>query len=146
MTFAERLKDERVKAGLKQAELGELLGVCQNTVWNWEQPDGRFPKPDKMKALADIFGVTTRYMETGMGERTPEEAKKKMEEHRAKVKDETVTAYNREDEERLKDVETVIRFIKKMDVPKERKRHIHRTMSAYRTELENIVLFGDTSL
>ena len=143
MTFAERLKFERQKAGLKQSDLAELMDVSQNTIWNWEQPDGRFPKPDKIKALADIFGVTPKYMEIGLGERTPEEAQKATEEAQAKKRDEKVTVVNREDEERLRDIETVIRYIKQMDVPKERKRHIHRTLSAYRTELENIVLFGD---
>ena len=143
MTFAERLKFERQKAGLKQSDLAELMDVSQNTIWNWEQPNGRFPKPDKIKALADIFGVTPKYMEIGLGERTPEEAQKATEEAQAKKRDEKVTVVNREDEERLRDIETVIRYIKQMDVPKERKRHIHRTLSAYRTELENIVLFGD---
>ena len=143
MAFAERLKEERTKAGLNQYELAELIGVSQNTIWNWEQPNGRFPKPDKIKALADIFGVTPKYMEVGLGERTPEEAQKATEEAQAKKRDEKVTVVNREDEERLRDIETVIRYIKQMDVPKERKRHIHRTLSAYRTELENIVLFGD---
>ena len=143
MAFADRLRSERENAHLKQSELGELMGVSQNTIWNWEQPNGRFPKPDKIKALADIFGVTERWLETGLGERKPADAQKKAEEFKAKLKDEKVTIVNRETEERLRDVETVIRFIKQMDVPKERKRHIHRTMSAYRTELENVVLFGE---
>ena len=64
-------------------------------------------------------------------------------EAQAKKKDEHVIKYSRESEERLRDIETVIKFIKQMDVPKERKRHIHKTLSHYRTELENVVLFGE---
>ena len=143
MAFAERLRSERENVHLKQTELAELMGVSQNTIWNWEQPNGRFPKPDKIKELASIFGVTEKWLETGLGERTPEEALAKAEEVQARMKDEKVTAFNREDEERLRDIETVIKFIKQMDARKDRKRHIHRTMSAYRTELENIVLFGE---
>lgn len=78
-----------------------------------------------------------------MGEKTPEAQQKKAEEMQSKLKDEKVTKYSRESEERLRDIETVIKFIKQMDVPKERKRHIHKTLSRYRTELENVVLFGE---
>ncbi|MEE0898145.1 MAG: hypothetical protein U0L88_11020, partial [Acutalibacteraceae bacterium] len=108
----------------------------------WE--GGRYaPKAEWIKAIAETFEVTPKWLETGLGEKTPQEAKAKEEAVKAKKRDEAVTCYNREDEERLRDIETVIRFIKQMDIPKERKRHIHRTLSQYRTDLENIVLFGE---
>lgn len=96
-----------------------------------------------MKSIADTFEVTSKWLETGLGEKTPVEAEAKAEAVKAKKRDESVTCYSREDEEKLRDIETVIRYIKQMDIPKERKRHIHRTLSAYRTDLENIVLFGE---
>ena len=143
MAFSDRLKEERLKAKLNQKELAELVGVCQNTVWNWEQSNGRFPKPNQIRELAEIFGVTTKWLETGLGERTPEEASKKQEEAKKKQMDDKVTSYSKETEEKLRDIEIAIKFIKEMNVPKDRKRHIHRTLSGYRTELENAVLFGE---
>ena len=119
-----------------------MIGVSHASWSNWE--GGRYnPSVDSIKQIADTFGVTKEWLETGLGEKTPQEAKAKEEAVKAKKRDEAVTCYNREDEERLRDIETVIRYIKQMDIPKERKRHIHRTLSQYRTDLENIVLFGE---
>lgn len=138
----DRLFEIRTEHGLTRDEASALVGASHASWSNWES--GRnVPKAEWIATIADTFDVTTKWLECGLGEKTKgeEEAKKKMLE--AKKKDETQIVYNKEDEERLKDIETVIRYIKDMDVPKERKRHIHRTLSTYRTELENIVLFGE---
>lgn len=138
----DRLFEIRTEHGLTREEASAVAGVSHASWSNWEC--GRYsPSTDNIKRIADTFNVTMKWLETGLGEKTPEEAKAKREEAEAKKKDEAVTCYNREDEEKLRDIETVIRFIKKMEIPKERKRHIHRTLSQYRTDLENIVLFGE---
>lgn len=141
MAFADRLKELRTENALSIAEAAELIGVANSTYYNWEQ--GKFPRPDAIGKICEAYNVTRTWLETGMGEKTPEAQQKKAEEVQSKLKDEKVTKYSRESEERLRDIETVIKFIKQMDVPKERKRHIHKTLSHYRTELENVVLFGE---
>lgn len=138
----DRLFEIRTEHGFTREEASAMIGVSHASWSNWE--GGRYnPGADSIKQIADTFGVTKEWLETGLGEKTPEEAEARAEAVKAKKRDEAVTCYNREDEEKLRDIETVIRYIKQMDVPKERKRHIHRTLSGYRTELENIVLFGE---
>ena len=138
----DRLFEIRTEHGLTRDEASVLVGASHSSWSNWEA--GKYaPKAEMMKSIADTFEVTSKWLETGLGEKTPEEAEAKAEAIKAKKKDEAVTCYNREDEEKLRDIETVIRYIKQMDIPKERKRHIHRTLSQYRTDLENIVLFGE---
>lgn len=141
MNFSERLKELREENTLNMSEAAELIGVAPSTYYNWES--GHYPRTDAIRKIAEAFGVTARWLETGIGEKTPEAQQKKAEEAKARIKDEKVTVVNRETEERLRDIETVIKYIRQMDVPKERKRHIHRTLSQYRTELENLVLFGE---
>lgn len=138
----ERLFEIRTEHGLTRDEASILIGASHSSWSNWES--GRYsPKSEWIAVIAKTFGVTTKWLETGLGEKTQEEAEAKAETLKAKQKDEAQIVYKKEDEERLRDIETVIRYIKQMDVPKERKRHIHRTLSAYRTELENLVLFGE---
>ena len=141
MAFADRLKELRAENALSASDAAELIGVSASTYYKWE--DGTFPRPDAISKICEAYNVTRTWLETGMGEKTLEAQQKKVEEAQAKKKDEHVIKYSRESEERLRDIETVIKFIKQMDVPKERKRHIHKTLSHYRTELENVVLFGE---
>lgn len=44
-------------AGLSQAELGEQIGVTQQTVANWETGRAE-PNIEMLKRLADMFGIT----------------------------------------------------------------------------------------
>lgn len=138
----DRLFEIRTEHGLTRDEASLLVGASHSSWSNWES--GRYaPRADAIDAIASTFGVTKQWLESGLGEKTEEEAEAKKKMLEAKKRDETQIVYKKEDEERLRDIETVIRYIKQMDVPKERKRHIHRTLSAYRTELENLVLFGE---
>lgn len=143
MALTDRLLEIRTEHGLTRDEASVMVGASHSSWSNWES--GRYaPKSDFIKVIADTFGVTERWLSVGLGEKTKEEAEAKAKVAEAKRRDESEVAYNKEDEERLRDIETVIKYIKQMDVPKERKRHIHRTLSQYRTDLENIVLFGET--
>lgn len=142
MAFKDRIEELRREHGLTGVEASELCGKSHGTWRNWESGK-TYPSSDTMELIANTFGVTRIWLETGLGVKNADEAQREAEEAKQKKRDETETSYNREDEEKLRDVVTLISFLKDMNVPKERKRHIHRTLSAYRTDLENIVLFGD---
>ncbi|MDR0974443.1 MAG: helix-turn-helix transcriptional regulator [Ruminococcus sp.] len=59
MEFKEILKSQRIRAGLTQKELAEKIGVTARTIQNYERgvkPAARF---EHVRALANIFGITT---------------------------------------------------------------------------------------
>lgn len=51
----ERLKKERLRCGLSQKELADLIGVSKPTIHNWEHDDV-VPQPLNQRELAKIFG------------------------------------------------------------------------------------------
>ena len=57
MTFGERLKAFRRKAGLTQEELAEKLDLHEITIRRWET-ELRQPRLEDIKALATALGVT----------------------------------------------------------------------------------------
>ncbi|MDD6347386.1 MAG: helix-turn-helix transcriptional regulator [Lachnospiraceae bacterium] len=57
MTFAEKLKQLRERAGLSQEKLAEKLNVSRQVVTKWENESG-IPRIENLKALADFFHVT----------------------------------------------------------------------------------------
>ena len=63
MAFGKRIKYFRNRKGMKQKELGELLGFLGKTsdvrVAQYET-EARTPKADLVKEMAQIFGVSTR--------------------------------------------------------------------------------------
>ncbi|MDI0267804.1 helix-turn-helix transcriptional regulator [Clostridioides difficile] len=59
--FGERLKELRIKFGLKQYELAEILNVSQSTIGMYEN-DQRTPPAESIIKLAQYFGVTTDYL------------------------------------------------------------------------------------
>lgn len=52
-----RLKEAREAAGLTQVALGEIVGVEQHTVSQWESGH-RIPRADKLPLLAKVLGCT----------------------------------------------------------------------------------------
>ena len=56
-----RLKDLRLKRGLKQSELADILHVKQNTISNWENGKTEINNTDAIK-LAEFFGVSVDYL------------------------------------------------------------------------------------
>jgi transcriptional regulator with XRE-family HTH domain len=59
MEFKEILKSQRVRMGLTQRELAEKIGVTDRTIQNYERgvkPAARF---EHVRALANVFGITT---------------------------------------------------------------------------------------
>ncbi len=59
--FGERLKELRIKFGLKQHELAEILNVSQSTIGMYEN-DQRTPPAESIVKLAEYFNVTTDYL------------------------------------------------------------------------------------
>lgn len=59
--FSQRLKELRLKKGLTQTELGERVGVKQNTFTNWENGK-REPNFETLLKLASILNTTTSYL------------------------------------------------------------------------------------
>ncbi|MFJ5535983.1 XRE family transcriptional regulator [Vreelandella titanicae] len=62
-SIGERLRDERVRLGFSQGELGAAAGVTKNTQLLYES-DKRSPKADYLSALHGI-GVNTHFVLTG---------------------------------------------------------------------------------
>ena len=71
MTLGEKIKEERLKKGISQATLGELLQLTQQAVGRWEKNLSE-PDTSTLKKLADLFGVSVDYL-VGHDEITPEE-------------------------------------------------------------------------
>ena len=59
--FPQRLKELRLKKGLTQTELGEKVGVKQNTFTNWENGK-REPSFENLVKLADLFEVSLDWL------------------------------------------------------------------------------------
>ncbi|MCZ0930318.1 hypothetical protein L0636_07760 [Halomonas janggokensis] len=62
-SIGERLRDERVRLGFSQGELGAAAGVTKNTQLLYES-DKRSPKADYLSTLHSV-GVNTHYVLTG---------------------------------------------------------------------------------
>ena len=59
--FPQRLKELRLKKGLTQTELGEKVGVKQNTYTNWENGK-REPNFEIVIKLADLLEVSVDWL------------------------------------------------------------------------------------
>lgn len=60
-TLGNRIKEERKKKNLSQRELGELIGVNDTQISNYEKGIS-IPPSDRLGMMADIFGCTTDYL------------------------------------------------------------------------------------
>lgn len=75
MTMGEVIKNNRLRLGLSQEELGEKLGVNKAAVQKWESGAVENIKRSKIKELSKIFGITPTEL-LGFAdcfEQTPEE-------------------------------------------------------------------------
>lgn len=59
--FGERLRRLRIENSVKQAELGEYLGVTSNTISNWEL-GVTSPNPDTIEKIVEYFNTTPNYL------------------------------------------------------------------------------------
>ena len=58
--FGQKLRELRLEKRISQRKLGELFGVCNQTVSFWEI-GSREPDLDTLRALATFFEVSTDY-------------------------------------------------------------------------------------
>lgn len=65
--LSKRIADERKKLGLNQEELAEKVGVSQKSISKYENGTRR-PTYETLSAMADLFGVSERYLIRGISE------------------------------------------------------------------------------
>ena len=61
MTFGERLREERIKKGVTEAEVARELGLTQSVISKFEH-DIREPAKGTLIALAKYYGVSIDYL------------------------------------------------------------------------------------
>ena len=66
--IAERLKELRTEAGLKQEELGEMIGVQRMTSYRWENGSNP-PSNENLLLLAQLFNTSTLYLRGDIDDR-----------------------------------------------------------------------------
>lgn len=71
MSFGKRVRQEREKRGLTQADLAKALDVATPTIAEYEA-DKKKPRPEKLIILAKKLGVSTDYL-LGINDRTKKE-------------------------------------------------------------------------
>lgn len=61
MTFGQRLRELREKRSVRQADVADAIGVSAVMIVNYEK-DSKLPQIEKLKLLANYFGVTVDYL------------------------------------------------------------------------------------
>lgn len=61
MLFGEKLKIERVKAGLSQEELANKIGITRRTVINYETKN-MYPGGEIIGKISEVFSVSADYL------------------------------------------------------------------------------------
>ena len=61
MTFGEKLKHARLGLNLSQAELAQMAGITERSIYSYEQT-GTYPKAPALKKLAEALNVTVSYL------------------------------------------------------------------------------------
>ena len=62
MTFGERLRQLRKESGMSMEEVAEKVGLTRPTIFRYENGTIKSIPPDKVHALANLFGVTRPYL------------------------------------------------------------------------------------
>jgi phage repressor protein C with HTH and peptisase S24 domain len=68
--IGDRIRQARVRMGLSQSELGDLLGVTRGAVANWERDKGI--KRENLAAMAEKLGVGLEWLMLGAGSQPPQ--------------------------------------------------------------------------
>lgn len=61
MLVGKRIKELRIKKGLSQQQLGEIIGVTKVSVCGYEN-GSRLPSLEVFEAMAELFGTSTDYL------------------------------------------------------------------------------------
>ena len=67
MTVGDRLREIRVKAGLTQTEFGDIVGLGQRTLSEYERGVNQ-PGVGRLYLIAEKFGVNSEWLIHGEGE------------------------------------------------------------------------------
>ena len=61
MIIGRRIKEERIKRGLTQEELGNMVGVSKTAISYYERGKEQ-PKMEKLKKLTEVLNLTPNYI------------------------------------------------------------------------------------
>jgi len=61
MLVGRRIKELRIKKGLSQQKLGEIIGVTKVSICGYEN-GSRIPSLEVFEMMAELFGTTTDYL------------------------------------------------------------------------------------
>lgn len=61
VNFGEKLKELRIQAGLTQKQLAERINVTKSVISYYELQE-RYPSPETLIKLSNVFHVTTDYL------------------------------------------------------------------------------------
>lgn len=61
MIIGSRIREERLKRGLTQEKLGELIGVSKVAISNYERGEAQ-PKMEKLSKLVEVLKLTPNYI------------------------------------------------------------------------------------
>lgn len=65
MSIHQRIRDGRIKLGLNEYEFAARLGVTRAAVQQWEKEGGTAPKRQRLKAVADLLGISEAELVSG---------------------------------------------------------------------------------
>ena len=61
MAFSDKLKKLRMKKGMKQSELADILHLRQSSISDYEN-NRSTPNPETIKKIAEYFNVSANYL------------------------------------------------------------------------------------
>lgn len=61
MLIGKRIKELRIKKGLSQQQLGDIIGVTKVSICGYENGT-RIPSLETFELMSDLFGTTTDYL------------------------------------------------------------------------------------
>lgn len=70
-TLGERIRGARDAKKLSQQQLGDAVGVSRAAVSQWESSETKGLRPENLVAVADVLGVSIKWLVTGKGPKQP---------------------------------------------------------------------------
>ena len=70
-TLGERIRQERLRYGMSQVELARRIGISKTAMNQIESGETEDPRVSRLRAIADILGVSMDYLAGRQDEDTP---------------------------------------------------------------------------